>query len=74
MYSGCRIGSMENGIFTYMNGSFFMVNVPIYTSPMDPLGVNMQKKQVKYGKSTLEKWMEKPKKNRKNMKPPEYRV
>ena len=26
------------GIFTYMNGWFFMTNVSKYTSPMDPMG------------------------------------
>ena len=28
----------EFGIFTYVNGSFFMVNVGKYISPMDPMG------------------------------------
>ncbi len=27
-----------NGIFAYMNGWFFMVNVGKYTRPMDPMG------------------------------------
>ena len=32
------IGSMGIGIFTYMDGWFFKVNVGKYTNPMDPMG------------------------------------